>query len=205
MQVKPYLRQYSITELEMTGLLVNMGLWKSIIRHCEFNAVVDRAAVAQIMKAKAEPATTCIKCLLECLASYSFNLHYVKGKDMILADYLSRHHRHYDDPNNLIPISFHIDPATPVCLPMLTHHLAKAVGVEPPRVHGVKKGIDPHRKPEHQQCSSCPPPRSPPPGPPPQPSVQSAHGQNPIPSSRPHSGAKEVTRKILDQSKTLQR
>ena len=57
-------QQYSVTELEMTGLLVNMGLWKSIIRHREFNAVVDHAAVAQIMKAKAEPATTCIKCLL---------------------------------------------------------------------------------------------------------------------------------------------
>ena len=68
-----------------------MGLWKSIIRHCEFDAAVDHAAVAQIMKAKAELATTRIKCLLERLASYSFNLYYVKGKDMILADYLSRH------------------------------------------------------------------------------------------------------------------
>ena len=83
--------RYSITELEMTGFLVKMGLWKSIIRHREFDAAVDHAVVAQILKAKAEPATTQIKCLLECLASYSFNLHYVKGKDMILADYLSRH------------------------------------------------------------------------------------------------------------------
>ena len=112
-------KRYSVMELEMTGLLVNMGLWKSIIRHREFDAVVDHAVVAQIMKAKAEPATTRIKCLLECLASYSFNLYYVKGKDMILADYLSCHHHRYDDPNDLIPISFrlthpiHIDPATP--------------------------------------------------------------------------------------------
>ena len=62
-------QQYSVTELEMTGLLFNMGLWKSIIRHREFHAAVDHAAVAQIMKAKAEPATTRIKCLLERLAS----------------------------------------------------------------------------------------------------------------------------------------
>ena len=89
----------------MTGLLVNMGLWKSIIHHCEFDAVVDHAAVAQIMKAKAEPATTQITCLLERLASYSFNLYYIKGKDMILADYLSQHQCRYDDPNDLIPIS----------------------------------------------------------------------------------------------------
>ena len=148
----------------MTGLPVNMGLWKSIIRNHEFDAAVDHAAVAQIMKAKAEPATTCIKCLLECLASYSFNLYYVKGKDMILADYLSRHHRRYGDPNDLIPISFrltcpvHIDPTTPRCLPMLTRHSAKAVGMEPPPVHRAVKGIDPHKKLEHQKCSSRPPP-----------------------------------------------
>ena len=117
---------YSITELEMTGLLVNMGLWKSIIRHREFDVAVDHAAVAQIMKAKAELATTRIKCLLERLASYSFNLYYVKGKDMILVDYLSRHRCRYDDPNDLIPISFCLTcPANPeskipVCLPMLT-------------------------------------------------------------------------------------
>ena len=123
-------QRYSVTELEMTGLLVNMGLWKSIIRHRKFDAAVDHAAVAQIMKA--------IKCLLERLASYSFNLYYVKGKDMILADYLSRHRRCLDDPNGLIPISFrltrpvHINPRTPSCLPMMTRRSAKAVGVEPP-------------------------------------------------------------------------
>ena len=153
-------QRYSVTELEMTGLLVNMGLWKSIIRHREFDAAVDHAAVAQIMKAKAEPATTRIKCLLERLASYSFNLYYVKGKDMILADYLSCHRCCSDDPNDLIPISFcltrpvHIDPVTPRYLPMMTRRSAKAIGMEPPPVHGAEKGIDPHKKPEHQKCSS---------------------------------------------------
>ena len=138
-------QRYSVTELEMTGLLVNMGLWKSIIRHREFDTAVDHAAVAQIMKAKAEPATTRIKCLLERLASYSFNLYYVKGKDMILADYLSRHRRCSDDPNDLIPISFrltrpvHIDPRTPSCLPMMTRHSAKAVGVTPPPFTELRK------------------------------------------------------------------
>ena len=69
---------------------------------------------------------------------------------------------------------------------MLTRHSAKAVGVEPPPVHGAEKGIDPHKKLEHQKCSSRPPPGPPPQsyGPPPQPSVQSTPGQLPIPSSR---------------------
>ena len=198
-------QRYSITELEMTGLLVNMGLWKSIIRHCEFDAAVDHVAVAQTMKAKAEPATTRIKCLLERLASYSFNLYYVKGKDMILADYLSCHRRCSDDPNDLIPISFrltrpvHIDPITPRCLPMMTRSSAKAIGMEPPPVHGAEKGIDPHKKPEHQNCSSRPPP-----GHPPKPSAQSALGQLPVPVPRPHSRVQEVAHKILDRSKSLQ-
>ena len=48
--------RYSVTELEMTGLLVNMNLWKNLLKHRGFDAAVDHAAVAQIMKAKTEPA-----------------------------------------------------------------------------------------------------------------------------------------------------
>ena len=74
----------------MTGLLVNMNLWKSLLQHREFDAAVDHVAVAQIMKAKTEPATTRIMRLLDRLLVYSFNLYYLNGRDMILADYLSR-------------------------------------------------------------------------------------------------------------------
>ena len=35
-----------------------MNLWKNLLKHREFDAAVDHAAVAQIMKAKTEPATT---------------------------------------------------------------------------------------------------------------------------------------------------
>ena len=189
-------KRYSVTELEMTGLLVNMGLWKSIIKHHEFDAAVDHAAVAQIMKAKAEPATTRIKCLLERLASYSFNLYYIKGKDMILADYLSRHRRRYDDPNDLIPISFRLTrPVNPKPkLPIMTRRSAKAVGVTPSPVHGTDKGIDPHKKPEHQNAP-----------------VQDTNLNRPqrpvkalVPSSKPVSRSQEVARKLLDRSKTIQ-
>ena len=125
---------------------------------------------------------------------------------MILADYLSCHRRRSDDPNDLIPISFHltrpvhIDLITPRCLPMMTRSSAKAIGVEPPPVHGVEKGIDPHKKPEHQKCSKRPPPRHSP-----RPSTQSTAGQQPVPVPRPRSRVQEVARKILDRSKSLQR
>ena len=44
--------------------------------------------------------------LLDCLSAYSFNLYYLKGKDMILADYLSRHCNEDEDPADLIRVSF---------------------------------------------------------------------------------------------------
>ena len=75
--------RYSVTELEMTGLLVK-NLWKNLLKHREFDATVDYVAVDQIMKAKTELATTRIMRLLDRLSAYSFNLYYVKGRDMIL-------------------------------------------------------------------------------------------------------------------------
>ena len=55
-----------------------------------------------------ELATNRIKSLLEILSSYSFNLHYIKGKDMILSDFLSRQIEDNSNPHEIIPISFNI-------------------------------------------------------------------------------------------------
>ena len=60
------------------------------------------------MKSKMEPATNRIKRLLEVLSSYSFNLYYIKGKDMILSDFLSRQIEDNSNPHEIIPISFNI-------------------------------------------------------------------------------------------------
>ena len=61
--------RYSITELEITGLLVNMNLWKNLLKHREFDATVDHVAVTQILKAKTEPTTTRIMRLLDRLSA----------------------------------------------------------------------------------------------------------------------------------------
>ena len=157
--------RYSVTELEMTGLLVNMNLWKNLLKHREFDAAVDHAAVAQIMKAKTEPATTRIMRLLDRLSAYSLNLYYVKGRDMILADYLSRH-RHKDlDPSELIPISFCClrtyrslinDKIGEEIFSVKTRASAKASGESVGEVHGADKPLDPNYKPEHQSRSKLP-------------------------------------------------
>ena len=59
-----------------------------------------------IIKNKIEPATTRIKRLLELISSSSFNLYYMKGKDMILSDFLSQQKNDDSNPNKIIPISF---------------------------------------------------------------------------------------------------
>ena len=61
-----------------------------------------------IMKSKMEPATNKIKRLLELLNSYSFNLYYIKGKDMVLSDFLSRQQGDDSDWHEIIPISFNM-------------------------------------------------------------------------------------------------
>ena len=61
-----------------------------------------------IIKSKAEPATIRIKRLLELISSYSFNLYYIKGKDMVLSHFLSRQNNDDGNPHKIINISFNI-------------------------------------------------------------------------------------------------
>ena len=156
--------RYSVTELEKTGLLVNMNLWKNILKHREFDAAVDRVAVAQIMKAKTEPATTRIMRLLNRLSYYSFNLYYVKGRDIILSDYLSRHRQKDRDPSELIPISFYclkvyrgfIDDKIGEDIFCIKTRSSTKVSGEVGELHGANKSLDPNYKPEHQSKSKLP-------------------------------------------------
>ena len=83
-------KNYSITELEMCGLAIKIAIFAHLLKKVDFDVIVDHLAIMHIMRTKAEPATTRIKRLLELLSIYSFNLYYIKGKDMVLSDFLSR-------------------------------------------------------------------------------------------------------------------
>ena len=65
---------YSIIELEMCGLAINIASFAHLLRKVDFDAVVDHLSITHIMRSKVEPATARIKRLLEVLSSYSFNL-----------------------------------------------------------------------------------------------------------------------------------
>ena len=71
---------YSITELEMCGLAINITTFSNLLKRVDLDAVINHLAIMHIMKSKMEFATNRIKRLLEVLSSYSFNLYYIKGQ-----------------------------------------------------------------------------------------------------------------------------
>ena len=150
---------YSITELEMCGLVINIASFAHLLRNVDFDAVVDHLAITQITRSKVEPATTRIKRLLEVLSSYSFNLYYIKGKDMILSDFLSRLKVNDSNLCEIIPISFSMRAVLQDKYYSLgenerymikTRLQTRASGVQLPEVHSSRKGLDPHKIPEKQ-------------------------------------------------------
>ena len=52
---------YSITELEMCGLEINITTFSHLLKKVDCDAIVDHLAMTHIMRSKAEPATTRIK------------------------------------------------------------------------------------------------------------------------------------------------
>ena len=112
--------------------------------------MVDHLALTYIIKSKAEPATTKIKRLLELICLYSFYLYYVKGKDMILSDFLSRQTHGTNNPHEIVPISFNmynalsetyysVDPTNRYLGQMQSQ--TKSAWVKLPEVHSTRKMI----------------------------------------------------------------
>ena len=58
-------KNYSITELEMHRLAINIASFAHLLKRVDFDAIVDHLALVHILKSKTEPATTRIKRLLE--------------------------------------------------------------------------------------------------------------------------------------------
>ena len=81
-------KNYSVTELEVCDLAINIASFAHLLKKVDFDAVADHLAITDIMKSKVVPATTRIKRLLELLSSYSFSYYYIKGRDMIMSDFL---------------------------------------------------------------------------------------------------------------------
>ena len=157
-------KNYSIMELELCGLAINIASFSHLLKRVDFDAIVDHLALTHIIKSKAEPATTRIKRLLELISSYSFNLYYMKGKDMILSDFLSWQRNDDSDPSEIIPISFNaynileenrnsgMHEKNEGKFLIQTCSQAKMSGTTLLEVHGVRKKLDPNMRPEKQHA-----------------------------------------------------
>ena len=159
-------KNYSITELEMCGLAMNIATFSHLLKKVDFDAIVDHLAITHIMRSKAEPATTRIKRLPELLSPYSFNLYYIKGKDMVLSNFLSKQKTDDSNPHELIPILFMLksqvdnhfyqidnetsQPKNDRYL-VQTRSQVKSSGIKLPEIHGANKGLDPHVQPGKQR------------------------------------------------------
>ena len=143
-------RRYSITELDLCRLAINIASFSHLLKRVDFDAIVDHLTLTHIIKSKAEPVTTRIKRLLELISSYSFNLYYMKGKDMILSDFFSRQVYDTSNPHEIIPVSFNMYNAlyetyyrveTTDKYLVQTCLQTKATGINLPEVHGARKTL----------------------------------------------------------------
>ena len=101
-------KNFGITELELTGLLVNIHGFMQLLRNRYFEILVDHKAIKYMIKSKTESPTTRVKTLLLKLSEYITELKYQKGSEMHTSDALSRLHNFTDTPNHkdVIPLNF---------------------------------------------------------------------------------------------------
>ena len=86
-----------------------------------------------------------MKRLLELISSYSFNLYCIKGKDLVLSDFLLGQNHYDSNPHEIIPISFNMYQVlhkkyynTENYL-VQTRSQARSSGIKLPEVHGMER------------------------------------------------------------------
>ena len=98
---------YSISELELTGIYANVTAFKHLLRNSNFTLYCDHSALVHIMNGEKEPPTLRLKKLIENQSDYKFDIKFLRGKDMFVSDFLSRHPDNEEsciDP--IIPVAF---------------------------------------------------------------------------------------------------
>ena len=101
-------KNFGITELELTGFLVNIHSFMQLLRNRYFEVLVDHKAIKYMDKSKTESPTTRLKTLLLKLSEYTIELKYQKGSEMHTRDALSQLHNFTDTPDDkdMIPLNF---------------------------------------------------------------------------------------------------
>ena len=85
-------KNFGVTELELTGLLVNIQGFMQLLHNRYFEVLVDHKAIEYMIKSKTETPMTRLKTLLLKLSEYTIDLKYQKGSEMHTSNALSRLH-----------------------------------------------------------------------------------------------------------------
>ena len=93
-------KSFGVTELELTGLLVNIHGFMQLLRNRYLEVLMDHKAIEYMVKSKTETLTTRLKTFLLKLSEYTIDLKYQKGSEMHTSDALSRLHNVTDTPDN---------------------------------------------------------------------------------------------------------
>ena len=75
-------KNFGVTELELTGLLVNIHGFMQLLHNRYFEVLVDHKTIKYMIKSKTESPTTRLKTLLLKLSEYTIDLKYQKGSEM---------------------------------------------------------------------------------------------------------------------------
>ena len=107
-RLPPSTKNFGVTKLELTGLLVNIHGFIQLLCNRYFKVLVAHKAIEYMIKSKIESPTTRLKTLLLKLSEYTIDLKYQKGSEMHTSDALSRLQNIADTPENkdVIPLNF---------------------------------------------------------------------------------------------------
>ena len=101
-------KNFGVTELELTGLLVNIHRLMQLLHNQYFEILVDHKAIEYMVKSKTETPTTRLKTLLLKFSECTKDLKYQKGSEMHTGDALSRLHNLTNtlDNKDVLPLNF---------------------------------------------------------------------------------------------------
>ena len=100
-------KNYSITELELFGLVINIHAFRQLLSHVYFECFCDHSAITYILTSKKKIATRRIQKLIEQLMQFNFSIYYLPGSKMHIAEMLSRlAGKDLDPPDKVMQISF---------------------------------------------------------------------------------------------------
>ena len=153
-------KNFGVTELKLTGLLVNIHGFMQLLCNRYFEVLVDHKAIEYMIKSKTESPMTRLRTLLLKLSEYTIDLKYQKGSEMHTNDAFSRLPNFTDTPDqkDVIPLNF-LQHFTPHYTEHLYSHLVENLYAHKTKTLDtipVKQKHDRPPKPKSQILSSNP-------------------------------------------------